>query len=100
MKLGILVNTDKHLDDIKGIAEAAVAKGHEVNIFAMDAGTKLIGQEAYTGLCKVPGVKMSFCDQSSGDYNVSKDLAPEEITCGSQYDNAIMNSECDKVIVL
>jgi hypothetical protein len=43
MKLGILVNTDKNLDAVQGITKAALAKGHEVILFNMDAGTKVVG---------------------------------------------------------
>lgn len=100
MKLGILVNTDKHLDDILGLTKSAVAKGHEVTIFNMDDGTKLLGDPAFQGLCGTQGVTMSFCDHSAKGLNVSTEGLPAEIVCGSQFDNANMNHECDKVIIL
>lgn len=100
MKLGILVNTDKHLADILGITKASLSKGHEVTIFQMDDGTKLIGDSSFTELCKSEGVNMSFCDHSAKGLNVSTDGIPDDIACGSQFDNANMNHDCDKVIVL
>ena len=45
MKLGILVNTDKHLAAVTGITRAAIDKGHEVTIFAMDDGTRLLEED-------------------------------------------------------
>ncbi|MCC6347244.1 MAG: DsrE family protein, partial [Nitrospirales bacterium] len=42
MKLGIFVNTDRHPDDLAGITRAALSKGHEVVIFFMDSGTRLL----------------------------------------------------------
>ncbi|GBE05404.1 MAG TPA: hypothetical protein ENG95_03850 [Nitrospirae bacterium] len=100
MKLGILVNSDRHADDIVGITKAAVSKGHEVSLFMMDTGVNLLGNASVTGLCKEKGASMSFCDHSAGKLEVSKDGIPSEVVCGSQFDNATMNAEVDKVIVL
>ena len=100
MKLGILVNTNKTKDDVIGLTKAALAKGHEVIIFNMDDGTKLLGDSEFSALCKVDGVSMSFCDHSAKGLNVSTDGIPGEIVCGSQYDNAAMSHDADRVIVL
>jgi len=100
MKLGILVNTNKHPEDILGITKAALGKGHTVNIFIMDDGTRLLSESSFTGLCKSEGVKMSFCDHSAEGLGTKVEGLPEEIMCGSQFDNATMNHESDKVIVL
>ncbi len=100
MKLGILVNTDKNLDAVNGIARAALAKGHEVFIFNMDTGTKLIHSPQFAELCKTKGVTASFCDHSAKHMGVSSEGLPAEIVCGSQYNNAVMQHEADRVIVL
>lgn len=98
MKLGILVNTDRNLKHILGITEAALRKGHEVSIFVMDDGVRLLRDERFTALCK--RVSMSFCDHSTHMLNVSKEGIPEDIICGSQYNNAVMAHDSDKVLVL
>jgi peroxiredoxin family protein len=100
MKLGIHVNTDRHMEHVIGIVKAAVAKGHEVSVFTMADGEKLLETPAYSELCKVPNVSMSFCDHNATHMGIKKELLPGEITCGSQYNNAVMVSEVDKVIVL
>lgn len=100
MKLGIFVNTNRHRDQVLGIAKAAVSKGHEVVIFNMDDGTKLLQDSTFTELCRTKGVSMSFCDHSAKGMNVSTEGIPAEIVCGSQYNNAIMVNESDRVIVL
>jgi predicted peroxiredoxin len=100
MKLGILVTTDKHVDDVLGLAKAAVSKGHEVIVFNMDVGTKLLGNESFRELCKTSGVSMSFCDHSAGREQISKEGIPEEIVCGSQFNNANMMHDADRVINL
>lgn len=100
MKLGIFVNTDRHLTDVVGLSKAAVSKGHEVIIFNMDDGTKLIGTPEFKELCKMKGVSLSFCDHSAKGIGVSTEGLPQEIVCGSQYNNAVMMHETDRVIVL
>ena len=100
MKLAILVNSDKHLDDIVGIVNSAVSKGHEVALFTMDKGVSLLAQDVYKNLCSVEGVSMSYCDHSATIEGFNKDGMPESIVCGSQFDNANMMNAADKVITL
>ncbi|GAB4537969.1 MAG: hypothetical protein Fur0020_06740 [Thermodesulfovibrionia bacterium] len=100
MKLGILVNTDRHAKDLIGITKAAVSKGHEVVIFIMDAGEYLLNNKDVTALCNEQGVRMAYCDHNAQQLGISKEGIPDRITCGSQFDNATMNHEADRVIVL
>ncbi|MEW6118128.1 MAG: DsrE family protein [Nitrospirota bacterium] len=100
MKLGILINTDRHAADAVGIARAALARGHEVIIFAMDSGTRLLGDPAVVGLCRLKGVSMSFCDYNARGLDIAREGIPPEIVCGSQYNNAVMVHDADRVIVL
>lgn len=100
MKLGILVNTEGHVNDITGLVRAAVKRGHEVNIFTMDVGTMMFCDPEYSALCRLKGVKMSFCDHNAKMFNAGTDGIPDEVVRGSQFDNAAMQHECDKVIVL
>lgn len=100
MKLGIFVNTDRHLTDVLGITKAALSKGHEVIIFNMDDGSKLLTNPAFTDLCKEKGVSMSFCDHSAKGMNVDTKGVPPEIVCGSQFNNSVMVDSTDRVIVL
>jgi len=100
MKLGILVNTDKHLKDIVGITKSAISKGHEVTIFIMDDGSRLLGAPLFAELCGMQSVKMNFCDYGAKKIEVPTEGLPDELAPGSQYDNALMSHECDRVIVL
>lgn len=100
MKLGILVNTDRHRDHVIGLVRAAVSKGHEVILFNMDDGTKLLANTEFSELCGTKGVTMSFCDHSAKHVGAVTEGLPEEIVCGSQYNNAVMNHDADKIIVL
>jgi predicted peroxiredoxin len=100
MKLGILVNTNRHLKDVVGLTKAAIAKGHEVMLFNMDDGTKLLGTPEFKELCSTKGVIMSFCDHSAKHIGIATEGLPQEIVCGSQYNNAVMIHDAERVIVL
>jgi len=100
MKLGILVNTNRHLDHVVGLTKAALAKGHSVIIFNMDEGTKLLATPEFGELCKTGGVTMSFCDHSAKHVGANTEGLSAEIACGSQYNNAVLSHDSDRVIVL
>lgn len=100
MKLGILVNTDRHPGAIAGMTRAALAQGHEVVLFAMDDGTRLLANPDYVALWRLSGVSMSFCHESATRKGVGFDHLPAAIVCGSQLQNAMMVRDADRVIVL
>lgn len=100
MKLGILLNTARHLEDVVGITRAALAKNHQVIIFAMDEGTRLLENQILVSLAGLEGVSLSVCDHSAKMYGVNAEGLSPKIVCGSQLHNAMMNHNADRVIVL
>ena len=100
MKLGILVNTAANRDAVAGITEAAAAQGHEIIIFVMDEGTRLLENSGFTELHAIPGVEISYCEHSALELGINTQSVPQKISAGSQYNNATMNNQADKVIVL
>jgi hypothetical protein len=100
VRLGILVTTDRNRGLVRGIAQAALAQGHTVAVFAMDEGARLLADPLFTGLALLPGLTMSFCDLSFRRLFDAPPEMPPAIVEGSQYDNALMNHDADKVIVL
>lgn len=100
MKLGILVNTDRHADHLAGLVQAAVEQGHQVIIFVMDTGTRLLEQELFGKLCSFPEVSISYCDLNAQQCGVDRGAVPAAIVCGSQYNNAVLAHAADRVIVL
>jgi predicted peroxiredoxin len=100
VKLGILVNTARHLDDVLGLCHAALAKKHEVIIFAMDEGTRLLENDAFVALAGIEGVSMSLCDHSAKMLGARTEGLPPNIVCASQLNNAMMNHNADRVVVL
>lgn len=100
MKLGILVNSDRHLDDVVGIARAAVGKQHQVTICVMDEGVRLVEKQAMATLAGLEGVSVSMCSHSARMFGVGTESMSPHIHCGSQLQNAMMNHDADRVIVL
>ena len=100
MKLGILVNTNDHLSAITGITRAAAAKGHQVTIFSMDEGTRFLEAPEYVSLSELQGVSMSYCEHSALELTVNTVGLTDSIERSSQYSNAAMNHNADKVLVL
>ncbi len=83
-----------------GITAAATARGYEVGIFVMDAGTLLLTRPEVRELSERQTIVMSFCEHSAQGLGVPLDAIPGAVVRGSQYDNATMLHEADKVIVL
>lgn len=100
MKLGILVTTDRHLKHILGLTAAARAKDHEVAIFAMDGGIRLLADKAFTDLGGQEGVSLSFCSHSAREQGVDTEAQPACVTVGSQMNNAMMANAADRLINL
>jgi len=100
VKLGMLINTAKHLDDIVGICRAALARGHQVIIFAMDEGTRLLENDVFVSLAELEGVSMSVCDHNVKMFGAEIEGLSPKIVCASQLNNAMMNHSADRVIVL
>ncbi len=61
-KLGILVSSDKHLDYVINLTQAAHAKGNQVEIFFTGQGVRLTQSPDISKL--VGKAKMSLCDVS------------------------------------
>ena len=100
MKLGILLNKDTHLEHLIGITMAAIKAKHEVIIFVMDAGTRLLQDQKLIDLSNLKDVSVSFCSHSASEYGIDVASISNSVVFGSQLNNAMMNNESDKVIVL
>ncbi len=99
MKIGILITQTPQANKIVEITKEAVKRGHSVSLFMTDDGIYLVKNCAVTDLRKLENVDMSLCNYSAkGRYLDEKEI-PEGIINGTQYQNALLHSECDKVLV-
>ena len=61
-KLGIVVNSTKHLDYVVALAHAARAKGKDVHIHFTQQGVFLVREKAFSDLTRL--ARVSVCKES------------------------------------
>lgn len=98
MDIGIIVTQTPHANKIVEIAKAALKRGHKVSIFMTDDGIYLVRNSAFTDLRKLENVEMSLCNYSANGRHLAESDIPEGVINGTQYQNALIHSECDKVL--
>ncbi len=97
-KLGILVGTDRHMEYVLNLTDAACNKGKKVEIFFSGAGVRLTQCEDFEKL--IGKARLSVCDVSFRALGFSgpvpgvgfKDFA-------TQARNAEMINACDRYVV-
>ncbi|MDA8089796.1 MAG: DsrE family protein [Nitrospiraceae bacterium] len=99
MKIGILVTQTPYANKIIEITKEAVKRGHIVSIFMTDDGIYLIKNGAVADLRKLDNVDMSLCNYSAKGRNLDESEIPEGVINGTQYQNALIHNECDKVLI-
>lgn len=99
-RLGILVNSDRHGRQVLGLARAARSLGHEVSVFVMDDGTRLLRDASFLQLAGIEGVRLSLCQHSAAHHEVATEDLPPSVVRGSQLNNAMMQHTADWVVVL
>jgi len=95
-QLGILITKHENLEHISGIVRAARKAGHRVRIFATDEGVRFTREPKFLELLE-PGVEMAVCDHICEVLGIREKVGG--ITYGSQYDNAGMMHDSDRVLV-
>jgi len=83
-----------------GLSKAAVSMNHEVIIFVMDEGTKLLENDLFIALAKLPYVSITLCEHSAKNFGIKTEGLSKDINCASQFNNAMMNHNADRMIVL
>jgi hypothetical protein len=100
MRLGIHVNTKRHMKELLSITRAAVEAGHDVSVFIMGEGIELIAVKEMAELAEIPGVDLSFCEYNAMNMDIQRGSFPSSIRAGSQLDNALMVRDSNRVISL
>ena len=97
--LGILVGTDKHLDHVINLTDAAFDKGKQVEIFFTGEGVRLT-QDKKSFEKLVGKAKLSVCDVSFRAFEFSGDVPGVGFKdFATQARNAEMINRCDRYVV-
>jgi predicted peroxiredoxin len=97
-KLGILVGTDKYLDHVINITDAAHAKGKKVQIFFTGTGVLLTRDHDFKKLAGK--AKLSVCDESFRGLGLSGDVPGLEFKdFVTQAKNVELINTCDRYVV-
>ena len=96
--LGILVGTNKHLDHVIDLTNAAHAKGKEIEIFFTGAGVHLTQDPRFSQL--VGKAKLSVCDVSFRGFGLAGEVPGVGFKAfATQARNADMINKCDRYVV-
>jgi hypothetical protein len=96
-QLGILITKNADLDHIAGVVKAAIQAGHPVRIFVTDEGVQFTRDPKFLELLDLDGVEVAVCDHMCDVLGVKEKAA--DIIYGSQYDNAGMLHDSERVLV-
>ena len=95
--LGIMVGTDKYLDHVINLTNAAHEKGKQIEIFFTGSGVKLTQNPRFEEL--VGKAKLSVCDVSFRGYGLSGDVPGVGFKdFATQARNADMINRCDRYV--
>jgi len=95
--LGIMITKYANLEHIAGVVKAARKAGHPVQIFMTDEGVKFTRDPKFLELLKVDGVEIAVCDHNCEQLGIQEKT--EGISYGSQYNNAGMLHDSERVLV-
>lgn len=95
--LGILITKYADLEHVAGVTRAARKAGHRVSIFMTDEGVRFTRDSGFLELLKLDGVEMSVCEYSCELIGLQEKTGG--IMYGSQYDNAGMLHDSERILV-
>jgi len=96
MRFGILIIDAAYRDFILQVLRAAEKRGDQVDIFIMDEGCPITEDPEFKELAEGKDVSTTICDLNRRQRGIE---APLEVKIGSQFDNARMVHECEKILV-
>lgn len=95
--LGIMITRHANGEHITGVVKAARRAGHPVRIFLTDEGVNFTRDRAFLELLELDGVEVAACDHICEVLGIQEKVG--NITYGSQYDNAGMLHDSERVLV-
>lgn len=98
MQLGIVASHESAGPHLVGLAAAAAARGWTCRVFLTDSAVKLATSAGLQGLAIAGSVRLDICEHSWQHFGGAG--TPDGATLGSQFQNAELVRECDRVVVI
>lgn len=98
MRLGIVASHESAAAHVEGLAAAAARRGWACRCFLTDSGVRLATSPALTALASAGAIRLDVCEHSWHQFGGEK--APAAANMGTQFNNAELVRECDRVIVV
>lgn len=101
MRIAILLTTTRNFHHLPGLVEAALGRGHTLSVFAMDKAVHILEDPKLRALLSRQGVEFSFCSLNASAEGIDSSIVSDpHAGAGSQYNNALMMRDADRVINL
>jgi hypothetical protein len=98
MHLGIVVTNDTAEQHAVGLTQAALARGWRCRCFLTDRGVLLLNSPRFLELARAGQLRVDVCEHSWD--KLGGGPHPAGITLGSQYQDAELALECERILVL
>ena len=97
--LGILVSSDKHLDHVLGLCDAARLSGRKLMLFLTNRGVQLTQHPRFEELEKCPDI--SLCNVGFEHQGLKKPVpVVEPDNFATQMRHAMLIEDCDRYLVM
>ncbi len=98
MRLGIVATHESAGPHLEGLAAAAAARGWPCRCFLTDSGVRLAASPRLQALAASGALRVDVCEHSWHQF--AQGEAPAGATLGSQFQNAELARECERVVVI
>lgn len=96
--LGLVATHDAAGPQLLGLAAAAVARGWPVRCFLTHAGVRLLGDAGVMAMVRAGTLRLDVCEHAWQLYGDG--APPPDVKLRSQFQNAELAKQCDRVITL
>lgn len=97
MIVGLVATDERAGPHLLGLAGAAVAQGLRCRCFLTDTGVRLLADPRLLTMLRAGQLRVDVCEHSWSALGLGP--APEGVKLRSQFQNAELARECDRVVV-
>lgn len=97
MIVGLVLTDARAGPHLLGLARAAVAQGLRCRCFLTDSGVRLLADQGLLEMLRAGALRVDACEHSWSALGLGQ--APEGVKLRSQFQNAELARECDRVVV-